>query len=64
MLLRSISALGLAAVVCGAGWAAEVEEIDPQPVSGRIGWVYDYEEGKRLARESGKPLWVVFRCER
>lgn len=38
--------------------------IKPTPVEGAIKWVYSYEEGKRLARESGKPLFVVFRCER
>ena len=27
------------------------------------GWVFSLEEGKSLARESGKPLMVVVRCE-
>lgn len=36
----------------------------PTPVEGKIRWVYNYEEGKRLARESGKPMFVVLRCER
>ncbi|GBD36161.1 hypothetical protein HRbin36_01282 [bacterium HR36] len=36
----------------------------PNPVPGKIRWVYSYEEGKRLARETGKPLFVVIRCER
>ena len=40
------------------------ETIAPQPVSGNIQWVYNYEQGKRQAREAGKPLFVVFRCER
>jgi hypothetical protein len=40
------------------------EEIPPRPVDGDIAWVYRYDEGKKLARETGKPLFVVFRCER
>jgi hypothetical protein len=35
----------------------------PKPVSGGIEWVFDHEEGRKLARASGKPLFVVFRCE-
>jgi hypothetical protein len=38
--------------------------IPPQVVNGKIEWVYRYEEGKRIAHESGKPMFVVFRCER
>jgi hypothetical protein len=26
------------------------------------GWIFDLEEGKALARTSGKPLMVVVRC--
>ncbi len=26
-------------------------------------WLSDWEEGRRTARASGKPLFVVFRCE-
>jgi hypothetical protein len=40
------------------------EKPDPQPVDGKIDWVFDYEEGKKLSRETGKPMFVVFRCER
>lgn len=36
----------------------------PVPVDGRISWVYRYEEGQRLSRETGRPMFVVFRCER
>jgi hypothetical protein len=38
--------------------------IPPQPVDGLIAWVYDYAEGRKQARAAGKPLFVVFRCER
>jgi hypothetical protein len=27
------------------------------------GWLNDYGQARRLARESGKPLFVVFRCQ-
>jgi hypothetical protein len=40
------------------------EKIAPTPVEGPIHWIYDYEEGRKLAAESKKPLMVVFRCER
>jgi hypothetical protein len=26
-------------------------------------WLSDWEEGRKAARASGKPLFVVFRCE-
>jgi hypothetical protein len=27
------------------------------------GWLTSYEAGRALARQTGKPLFVVFRCE-
>ena len=39
-------------------------EVPTVKVNGNIRWVYDYDEGKRVARATGKPLFVVFRCER
>lgn len=44
--------------------AVDLEKPQPQPISGKIEWVFDYEEGQRLSRASGKPMFVVFRCER
>ena len=35
-----------------------------QPVDGKIQWVFDYELGKQLSETTGKPMFVVFRCER
>ena len=35
-----------------------------QKLDGLINWVYDYERGRRLAKRTGKPMFVVFRCER
>lgn len=55
---------GLAVSLCGFVPAAGGDKVPPQPVSGKIKWVYDYAEGKEAARRSGKPMFVVFRCER
>jgi hypothetical protein len=33
---------------------------DPQ--AARYGWISDLEQGRALARKSGKPLMVVIRC--
>jgi hypothetical protein len=43
---------------------ADADSIPPQPVDGKIHWVYNYAEGQKLARANHKPLFVVFRCER
>ena len=51
------------AALCAATVLAS-EKPAPQPVDGNIHWVFDYQEGKRLSRETGKPMFVVFRCER
>lgn len=49
--------------ICGrTAWAADT--IAPHPVDGKIRWVYSLAEGERQARETGKPMFVVFRCER
>lgn len=55
---------GLLAAVALAGRTSGGEEIPPQPVSGKIRWLYNYDEGKAEARRTGKPMFVVFRCER
>jgi hypothetical protein len=58
--------VGVTSLIALALWAgdAAAEQITPQPVDGKIEWVYDYARGKELARQTGKPLFVVFRCER
>ena len=33
------------------------------PQGGRYGWLGSLEQGKAQARDSGKPLMVVLRCE-
>jgi len=30
----------------------------------QTGWYLDYAQAKTLARQTGKPLFVVFRCEK
>jgi hypothetical protein len=54
LLFFAISALTCSAAV----------QIARTPVSGKIEWVYSYAEGQQLARKTGKPIFVVFRCER
>jgi hypothetical protein len=55
----------LAGALLLGGVAIRAGDIPPPvPVDGKIHWVYRYEEGKRLSRETGRPLFVVFRCER
>jgi hypothetical protein len=61
--MHSLSACLWWAVVCGAG-AVPGGDVPTKAVDGKITWLHSYQEGKRLARESGKPLFVVFRCER
>ena len=53
-----------AAVAILTSVAADVTVIAPVPVTGKIQWVYSYAEGQELARKTGKPMFVVFRCER
>ena len=57
-----MSVLATAAALSTAAIADDKPE--PQPLGGKIEWVYDYEQGKRASRETGKPMFVVFRCER
>jgi hypothetical protein len=52
----------LAALV--AAPPSHAQTVPPKPVEGKIRWVYTYAEGQKLGKETGKPLFVVFRCER
>ncbi|MBI4660809.1 MAG: hypothetical protein HY735_18385 [Verrucomicrobia bacterium] len=47
-------------------FATGTEEVETKPISvtGKIHWIFGYDQGQKLARETGKPMWVVFRCER
>jgi len=71
--MRGRCALGVPGRVCllllvgiglFGGVRAQAADIAPQRVGGKIQWVYSYAEGKKLARETGKPMFLVFRCER
>jgi hypothetical protein len=42
---------------------ANAQTIPPKEIPGKISWVYSYEEGRKLGQKTGKPLFVVFRCE-
>ncbi len=59
---RSFVGLTLACVLTTSAFG--LDKPKAQPVDGKIKWVYDYEEGKRLSKTTGKPMFVVFRCER
>ncbi|MCS7020626.1 MAG: hypothetical protein NZ703_04085 [Gemmataceae bacterium] len=37
----------------------EVQKLDP----GRYGWLSDYAAARAEARRTGKPIFLVFRCE-
>lgn len=60
--LPAIGVLALGASLLGH--PARTEEVPPQPVEGAIDWIFGYEAGKKLAQQNGKPMFVVFRCER
>lgn len=60
---RFSGAFALTTLLSAATLSA-IEKPETVPLSGKVKWVYDYEEGKRLSRELGKPMFVVFRCER
>tara|TARA_B100000686_G_scaffold77985_1_gene83992 strand:+ start:525 stop:743 length:219 start_codon:yes stop_codon:yes gene_type:complete len=54
-------------LVCLPLWetpGTTAEKIAVQKVDGKIEWIYSYQAGKQQARQTGKPLFVVFRCER
>jgi hypothetical protein len=62
--VTTLSSLCAVLVASSAGLGAAGDDITPQVVSGKIQWVYGYAQGKALGRNTGKPLFVVFRCER
>ncbi len=62
LFFSATTAVFLTALCCH--WASAIEKPEAQQIGGKIKWTYDYEEGKRLSRAGGKPMFVVFRCER
>ena len=57
MIKRVGAAAALAALALG-GIAGRVQDDDP------VGWRRDLARARTEARQSGKPMFVVFRCER
>jgi len=55
-----------AALICGVVGVALCLRpgLSSAPAAEAEVWLSDYPAAKRLAREHGKPLFVVFRCER
>lgn len=53
-------------VACGAFVSNLAGQDKPEstPVDGKIEWVYDYAEGQLLSHRTGRPMFVVIRCER
>lgn len=56
--------LSIAILLTVTAIASGQEKPESTPVDGKIEWVFDYEEGKKLSEETGKPIFLVFRCER
>jgi hypothetical protein len=50
------------AMLAGVAFASISQAADPDPR--QFGWRGDYAAAKAEARKAGKPLLVVFRCER
>lgn len=59
MSIRTSGLLLLVAASTAMGQTPEPTEVD-----GKVDWVFSYEEGQVLSRSTGKPMFVVFRCER
>ncbi len=67
MTTRHASLLAIVAAGSFLFWPAASSAIDKPPtieVDGNIEWVYDYDKAKLRSQISGKPMFVVFRCER
>ena len=60
----SRTALLAATMLATTATSLLAEKIPAQKVDGRIDWVGDYQRGRSLAKQTGKPMLVVFRCER
>ena len=61
---RNLTLCTLIAAALGYASNGQQNRVSPQRLDGKIKWVYTYQEGKQIARRTGKPLFVVFRCER
>jgi len=63
---KQLLAVGVLLSIASAAAADQpkVAEVPPVDVEGKLQWLYDYQKAKALARVSGRPMFVVFRCER
>jgi hypothetical protein len=55
-----VALVGLRAVGPAPRVAPAADDFFPREVK----WVRSFDQGLAQARKTGKPLWVVFRCER
>jgi len=56
--------VALVALAATSKTSVSAAEAESKAVDGKIRWIYNYAEGQKLAQQTGKPLFVVFRCER
>jgi hypothetical protein len=61
MRILPLLALGMLALV-DTPVQAQGKKPGGEENAARFGWLSNLEEGKALARKTGKPLMVVFRC--
>jgi hypothetical protein len=57
-------AVFLSCQIFSSGLIYSQEKPAPSEVSGDIEWVFDIAEGQNISQETGKPMFIVFRCER
>lgn len=65
-LLSRFLTVAIASLVVASFMASSNAQEKPEstPVEGKINWVYDYEQGQFLSAQTGRPMFVVIRCER
>jgi len=60
----SRTALLTAALLAATPAPSMAQKPAVQKLDGLVNWIYDYEQGRQLSKRTGKPMFVVFRCER
>ncbi len=60
----SRTALLTAALLAATPAPSMAQKPAVQKLDGLVNWIYDYEQGRQLSTRTGKPMFVVFRCER
>ena len=64
MLSRRMIRTGLACLPLLLALAAAAVSQPAQEAAATVTWRTDYELARREAKQTGRPLFVVFRCER